>query len=148
MNVKVKIKPLDSRAIIPKYGTDFSAGADIYAVLDNDFEIIRPHESKLVHTYISLEIPTGYVGLIFSRSGIASKRGIAPSNKVGVIDSDYRGEIMISLHNHSEVDARIMNLERIAQIVIMPYIKADFVIADELETTERDDGGFGSTGYR
>lgn len=146
--MKVKIKMLDRRAIMPGYGTEFSAGADLHAVLDNEYEVIKAHESKLVHTYLSIEIPTGYVGLIFARSGIALKRGIAPSNKVGVIDSDYRGEIMISLHNHSDNDAEIYNLERVAQIAIVPYVKADFEISEELEPTKRNNGGFGSTGSR
>ena len=95
-----------------------------------------------------MEIPTGFAGLVYARSGIASKRGLAPANKVGVIDSDYRGEIMVALHNHSESVQTIENGERIAQLVVAPYITADFILSDELDDTDRGDGGFGSTGTK
>lgn len=141
----VRIKKLNNNAVIPTYGSQFAAGADLYAC-EGDGVVINPHETKLIHTGIAMEIPTGYAGLIYARSGIASKRGLAPANKVGVIDSDYRGEIMVALHNHSEDAQTIENGERIAQLVIAPYVVADFVLSDELDDTERGAGGFGSTG--
>lgn len=143
----VRIKKLDDNAIIPTYGSEFAAGADLYACTDVKVEI-APHETKLIHTGIAMEIPTGYAGLIYARSGIATKRGLAPANKVGVIDSDYRGEIMVALHNHSEQTQSIENGERIAQLVITPYITADFIESETLEETVRGDGGFGSTGKK
>ena len=109
---------------------------------------IEPGGTALIHIGIAVEIPDGYVGLIYARSGLATKRGLAPANKVGVIDSDYRGEVMVSLHNHSNVLAQIENGERIAQMVIVPFLKTEFVLSDELDDTERGAGGFGSTGKK
>lgn len=143
----VRIKKLDENAVVPTYGSPFAAGADLYACTGEAVEI-APHETKLIHTGIAMEIPTGYAGLVYARSGIASKRGLAPANKVGVIDSDYRGEIMVALHNHSEQVQKIENAERIAQLVIAPYVTADFIVSDELDDTERGAGGFGSTGKK
>ena len=143
----VRIKKLDEKATIPTYGSEFAAGADLYACLDGALTI-NPHETILVHTGVAMEIPTGFAGLIYARSGIASKRGLAPANKVGVVDSDYRGEIMVALHNHSAIPQTIENGERIAQLVIAPYVVADFVLSDELDDTERGAGGFGSTGKK
>ena len=143
--MKVKIKKLNENAIIPTYGTEYSAGADLYALLDSSVEI-APHETTFIHTGISVEIPEGYCGLIFARSGLASKRGLAPANKVGVIDADYRGEIMVTLHNHSEIIATVEPCERIAQLAILPFLKAEFEEVDELSDTVRGAGGFGSTG--
>ncbi len=144
--MKLKILKLNEKAVMPSYGSACAAGADLYSCEE---EIsFAPGETRLVHTGIAMEIPDGYVGLIYARSGIATKRGLAPANKVGVIDSDYRGEIMVALHNHSENISKIDAGERIAQIVIAPYIKADFIEADELDTTERGEGGFGSTGTK
>lgn len=145
--MKVRIKKLDERAVLPTYGTEYSAGADLYALLDAAIEI-QPHETKFVKTGISIEIPEGYCGLIFARSSLGAKRGLAPANKVGVIDADYRGEIMVTLHNHSEVTATVEPDERIAQLAIVPFLKADFELADELSDTVRGAGGFGSTGKR
>lgn len=140
----LKIKKLNENATTPTYGSDFAAGADLYSCED---EItILPGETRLIHTGIVMEIPEGYVGLIYARSGIATKRGLAPANKVGVIDSDYRGEVMVALHNHSSNPAKIEAKERIAQIVITPYLTVNFTEADSLENTERGSGGFGSTG--
>lgn len=141
----VRIKKLDDRAIIPTYGTEYSAGADLYALLDGEVEI-APHETLFVHTGISVEIPEGYCGLVFARSSMGAKRGLAPANKVGVIDADYRGEIMVTLHNHSEKTATVAPGERIAQLAIVPFLKAEFEETGELSTTERGAGGFGSTG--
>ena len=143
----VRIKKLDEKAVVPTYGSEFAAGADLYACLDAPLTI-NPHETILVHTGVAMEIPTGFAGLIYARSGIASKRGLAPANKVGVVDSDYRGEVMVALHNHSAVAQTIENGERIAQLVIAPYVVADFVLSDELDDTERGAGGFGSTGKK
>ena len=144
---KVALKKLNENAIIPTYGTEFSAGADLYA-LPGDKVIIPPHKTVLIHTGIALEIPEGYAGLIFARSGFATKRGLAPANKVGVIDADYRGEIMVALHNHSDIEAEVEGGERVAQLAIMPFLKAEFDLCDELSDTVRGGGGFGSTGTK
>jgi dUTP pyrophosphatase len=144
--VELKIKKLYENATIPSYGSACAAGADLYSCEgEMTFE---PGETKMVHTGIAMEIPDGYVGLIYARSGIATKRGLAPSNKVGVIDSDYRGEIMVSLHNHSNKTATIEAGERIAQIVITPYLTVNFIEVDSLDATQRGTGGFGSTGTK
>lgn len=143
--MKIYFKKLDHRAIIPTYGTSFSAGADLCAILDEPITI-KPNESILIHTGIATAIPNGYVGLVYARSGIACKRGLAPSNKVGVIDADYRGEIMVSLHNHSSVEQTIVPNERIAQMVITPFIHCEYEETNNLDDTERGSGGFGSTG--
>lgn len=142
-NTKVRLVKTDPNAIIPSYGTEFSAGADLYSLSE---AVIGAGETYVVHTGISLEIPEGLVGLVFARSGLATKRGLAPANKVGVIDSDYRGEIMVALHNHGDREQRIEKGERVAQLVLVPYITADFIETDTLENTERGQGGFGSTG--
>lgn len=143
--MKLYFKKLDDRAIVPTYGTDFSAGADLRAILDEPITI-KPGESALLHTGIAVAIPEGYVGLVYARSGIACKRGLAPSNKVGVIDADYRGEIMVSLHNHGTIDQTIDPDERIAQMVVAPFIHCEYEETDDLKNTERGTGGFGSTG--
>ena len=143
----VEFIKLDDNAIVPTYGTPYAAGADLYALPNGDIEI-KPGETVLVHTGIALQIPEGYGGFIFARSGIATKRGLAPANKVGVIDSDYRGEIMVSIYNHSNTLQTIGSGERVAQLVIMPYLKAEFMKVDSLEETKRAAGGFGSTGMK
>ena len=145
--MKVRLKKLYERATVPTYGTEYSAGADLYN-LAGETVTIPAHSTLLIHTGISAEIPEGYCGLIFARSGLASKRGLAPANKVGVIDADYRGEIMVALHNHSGVAQTIADGERIAQIVFAPYMTAEFTVADELSDTVRGIGGFGSTGTK
>ena len=144
---KINIKKLNENAVIPTYGSEFSAGADLYALSDEPI-VIAPHETVLVHTGVAMEIPTGYVGLVFARSGLATKRALAPANKVGVIDSDSRGEIMVALHNHGSEPKTVENGERIAQLVLVPYISADFNEVDELSDTVRGEGGFGSTGRK
>lgn len=143
--MKLCFKKLDPRATVPTYGSDLAAGADLRAVLDAPI-IIKPNESVLIHTGIAAAIPAGYVGLVYARSGIACKRGLAPSNKVGVIDADYRGEIMVSLHNHGTTEQTIDPDERIAQMVITPFIHCEYEETDNLDDTERGTGGFGSTG--
>ncbi len=143
----VCIKLLNEKAILPTYGSIDAAGADLYANIETT-ETIEPGETKLIKTGVAMAIPKGLVGLVFARSGLASKRGLAPANKVGVIDADYRGEIMVALHNHSNIPQSIEVNERIAQIAFVPYIKGNFEIVDDLEETIRGAGGFGSTGTK
>ena len=145
--MQVKIKKLDPRAKLPTYGTEFSAGADLYNMEGCDL-VIKPHSTVMVKLGFAIEIPEGYAGLVFARSGLASKRGIAPANKVGVVDSDYRGEWMVALHNHTESEVTVEGGERIAQLCIVPFLKAEFEEAEELSETERGGGGFGSTGKK
>ena len=147
MKQLVNIKKLKPNAIIPTYGSQYAAGADLYAALETDVTI-NSGETLLIPTGISMEIPVGFAGLIYARSGIASKRGLAPANKVGVIDSDYRGEVMVALHNHSNIPQTVAKDERIAQLVIAPFLTAEFNEVDELDSTERGEGGFGSTGTK
>ena len=141
----IRFVRLHENAIVPSYGTKSSAGADLYLYAESDV-VIEPGETVLVHTGIAMEIPEGYAGLVFARSGLATKRNLAPANKVGLIDSDYRGEIMIPLHNHGSKAQTLSPGERVAQIVFMPYLCADFVEAETLSDTARGLGGFGSTG--
>lgn len=143
--MKVKIKKLNAEAIIPTYGSPYSAGADLYACIENDITI-EPNKTVLIKTGLAMELSQCYVALIYARSGLATKRGLAPANKVGVVDSDYRGEIMVALHNHSTEPQVVAKGERIAQMVITPYITAQFEEAEELSSTVRGEGGFGSTG--
>ncbi len=145
MKYKVNLKKLRPDAVIPTYGTEFAAGADLYACMDETVEI-KPGETQFIHTGIALEIPDGLVGLVYARSGMACKKGVAPANKVGVIDSDYRGEIMVALFNHSKNALTVSKGERIAQLVLTPYITAEFIETDSLKESVRGDGGFGSTG--
>ena len=144
--MNLKIKKLSDKAVIPTYGSEYAAGADLYSC---EGELtFAPGETKMVHTGLAMQIPVGYVGLIYARSGIATKRGLAPANKVGVIDSDYRGEIMVALHNHSSEPQTIAAGERIAQMVIAPYLTVNYVETDTLDDTDRGTGGFGSTGTK
>ena len=143
----MKIKKLNENAIIPTYGTEYSAGADLYACTEEDITI-NSGETKLIKTGIAIEIPVGYAGFIYARSGLASKKGLAPANKVGVIDADYRGEIMVALYNQSNEPQVIAAKERIAQLVIAPFLKVEFEEVDELTETVRGAGGFGSTGTK
>lgn len=145
--MKIKIKKLNENATIPTYGSLYAAGADLYACIEED-TVIKSGETKLIKTGLAIELPIGYAAFIYARSGLASKRGLAPANKVGVIDCDYRGEIMVALHNHSEVQQTVAKGERVAQMVIAPYITAEFTEVDELSDTARGDGGFGSTGTK
>ena len=144
-HVSVKLQKLNENAIVPKYGTRFSAGADLYSC-EGKAVTVEPHQTVFIHTGIAIEIPDGLVGLVYARSGLASKRSLAPANKVGVIDCDYRGEIIVSLHNHSDEPQTIEDKERVAQLVLTPYFVADFEEVDALSDTERGQGGFGSTG--
>ena len=141
----VRVKILKEGAKLPTYGTAEAAGADLYACLPEKLTI-APGETAFVPTGIALEVPKGCAGLIYARSGMACKRGLAPANKVGVVDSDYRGEIIVALHNHGKDSQTIENGERVAQFVITPVLTPVYEIAQELSDTHRDQGGFGSTG--
>lgn len=143
----VKIKKLNDKATVPSYGSPYAAGADLYACTDGDVTI-APHSTVMIPTGFAMELPEGYAGFIYARSGLASKKGLAPANKVGVVDCDYRGEVKVALHNHGEKPQTIAAGERIAQLVVAPYITAVFEEADELSETVRGEGGFGSTGRK
>lgn len=144
--MNIKFKKLNEKAVVPTYGTEYSAGADLYACIEEPSVVIEPGETVLIPTGLAMEIPEGFAGLIYARSGLATKRGIAPANKVSVIDSDYRGEIRIPLHNHSALPVTIDVAERIAQIIFTPYLRGIFEESNSLSDTERGVGGFGSTG--
>ncbi len=143
----IPIKLLDHRAKLPLYGTDGAAGADLYALTDSPV-IILPGQTALIHTGLALSIPPGYVGLVCARSGLATKQGLAPANKVGIIDADYRGELMVSLYNQSGEARTVNHGERIAQLVVVPYLTAQFQPVNDLDDTARGLRGFGSTGLR
>ena len=144
----VKVKKLDDRAILPTYGSAYAAGADLYALIEGESLTIGAGETILVSTGLSVEIPEGYVGLIYARSGLATKKGLAPANKVGVIDSDYRGEVKVALFNQSGKEQTVAAGERVAQLVIAPYLAVEYQQAEELSDTARGAGGFGSTGNK
>ena len=143
----INFKKTHPRAIAPQYGSTLAAGADLRVITDTPI-IIPPHKTEFCHTGIAAAIPEGYVGILAARSGIACKKDLAPANKVGIIDADFRGEIMVALHNHGETPRRIEDGERIAQLLIMPAFQVSFLEADKLEDTERGEGGFGSTGNK
>ena len=147
MNFELKIKKLSENATVPVYSSEFAAGADLYACEEGEITI-PAGKTVLVHTGIAMAIPEGYVGLIFARSGLATKRGLAPANKVGVIDADYRGEIMVALHNHTDAVAIVEGGERVAQLAIVPFLKAELCEVESLSDTVRGEGGFGSTGTK
>lgn len=147
MKTVVKFKKLSEKAIAPTYGSAFAAGADLYALAEED-TVLLSGMTEMIHTGICAEIPEGYMGLVFARSGLASKKGLAPANKVGVIDSDYRGEIMVAMRNESNTARVVAPGERVAQLVIVPYMAVDFEEVDELSETDRGTGGFGSTGSK
>ena len=143
----MKIKRLNDIATIPTRGSSKAAGYDLYSASEFDIGIPR-HETVKIDTGIAVEIPEGYFGAIFARSGLATKKGLRPANAVGVIDSDYRGPLVVALHNDSNIAQYIGAKERIAQLVIIPYKEVEFEEVDELENTDRGDGGFGSTGNK
>lgn len=142
---KIQFTKLHKNAHVPVYGTEFAAGADLYACLEEPVTVAAG-TTAFIPTGISMAIPEGLVGLIYARSGLACKKGVAPANKVGVIDSDYRGEIIVALHNHSADDFCIESGERVAQMVIAPYYFAEYEEVESLDDTARGSGGFGSTG--
>lgn len=143
----VRFQKLDPRAVAPTYGSEDAAGADLRAVLDAPLTL-APGETAFFGTGLAVEIPRGYVGLVYARSGLACKRGLAPANKVGVIDADYRGEIKVALHNHSDAPQTVEPGERIAQMVVAPFLPAAYEEAASLTETDRGEGGFGSTGRK
>lgn len=142
---EIKIKKLNNNAILPKRGSEYAAGYDLYACITSPV-IIAPHQTVKIGTGLAMELPRGYFGAIFARSGLATKSGLRPANCVGCCDEDYRGEYIIALHNDTDIPQTINPLERIVQLVVMPYLSVDFIEVDELNDTERGDGGFGSTG--
>ena len=142
---KIKVRLLRPGAKLPTYGTEYSAGADLYACLEEDI-VIAPGETKKIPTGIAMEIPVGCAGLIYARSSMGTKKGLAPANKVGVVDSDYRGEFMVFLHNHSAEPRTVSHGDRVAQLVVTPVFTPGFEETDELTDTARGAGGFGSTG--
>lgn len=141
----IQIKKLSNTAIVPTKGSKYAAGLDLYADLKEAIQV-NPGDTLKVPTGIAMSIPNGLFGAIYARSGLATKQGLAPANKVGVIDSDYRGEIVVVLYNQSPIPQVVHPGDRIAQIVIQPYIDYEIDIVDELDETERGEGGFGSTG--
>ena len=141
----IKVKRIRDKAILPTFGSSGAAGADLYACLDQDITV-APGETAFIPTGLSMMIPVGTAGLIYARSGMACKRGLAPANKVGVIDSDYRGEFIVVLHNHGSQPQKVSHGERIAQLVITPVFTPGFLEVEELNDTLRGSGGFGSTG--
>ena len=143
--MRIKIKKLRESARIPTRGSAHAAGYDLYACLEND-AVIPAHGTAMIGTGLSVAVPEGYFGAVFARSGLASKQGLRPANCVGVCDSDYRGEYIVALHNDSEESRCVKDGERIAQLVVIPYLSVEFDEVDELDETERGAGGFGSTG--
>lgn len=141
----IRVKKLHPAAKLPTYGSTEAAGADLYACLEETVTI-APGESVFIPTGIAMEVPVGCAGLIYARSGLACKRGLAPANKVGVVDSDYRGQIVVVLHNHGKQEQTVANGERIAQMVITPVLTPPYMQVDELTDSDRGSGGFGSTG--
>ena len=147
--VDVHIKKLDERAVIPEKGTDRSSGFDLYAIIDDQVgTVIKPGETAIIHTGIAIETPDGYFGAVAARSGISIKRGLRPANCVGVIDPDYRGEVLVGIHNDSNRVELIEDGERIAQLIFIPYLDVNFIEVDELDSTERGEGRLGSTGRK
>ena len=141
----MRVKKVRPNAVIPTYGSAEAAGADLYACLEADV-VIEPGKTVFVPTGIAMAVPRGYAGLIYARSSMGAKRGLAPANKVGVIDSDYRGEVMVALHNHGTEIQTVCHGERIAQLLVAPVLAPAFEECDELDETARGAGGFGSTG--
>ena len=142
---KVGVKKLRPGAVLPSFGSREAAGADLYACLEESVAI-APGKTVFIPTGLAMALPMGYVGLVYARSGLACKQDLAPANKVGVIDSDYRGEFMIALHNHGSETRIVANGDRIAQLVIQPYLAVSFEEQEDLDQTQRGQGGFGSTG--
>ncbi len=144
--IKIQVKKLREEAALPSSGSKYAAGYDLYACTGKGSVEIAPHSTAMVGTGLSIAVPEGYFGAIFARSGLAAKQGLRPANCVGVCDSDYRGEYIVALHNDSDIPRSINDGERIAQLVVMPYLAVEFEEAEELDSTQRGAGGFGSTG--
>ena len=147
MKFDLRIKKLRDNAQMPTYGSEYAAGADMYAAIE-EAVTIQPNETKFIPTGLAFEIPEGYAGFIYARSGLACKKGLAPANKVGVVDADYRGEVMVALHNHGTEAQTVESGERIAQMIIAPFVTVNYIFSDELDDTVRGAGGFGSTGRK
>lgn len=145
MNREIKVKKLKENAKLPTYGSDYAAGADLYACIETPV-VIEPHATAKIGTGISMELPHGYWGGIFARSGLATKQSLRPANCVGICDEDYRGEYIVALHNDSDEIKIVEPNERIAQLVLLPYEQYNFTETDKLSETVRGVGGFGSTG--
>lgn len=143
--MKIKIKKLTDTAVIPTRGSEYAAGYDLYADIKEPVAI-KPHETAKIGTGLAFEIPDGYFGAIFARSGLATKQGLRPANCVGVCDSDYRGEYIVAIHNDSDEERTIQPKDRMGQLVVMPYLAVEFEEVEELGETARGEGGFGSTG--
>ena len=143
--MNMRIKKLRENATIPTYGSADAAGADLYACLEAAVTI-EPGKTVFIPTGLAMEVPKGYAGLIYARSSMGTKRGLAPANKVGVVDSDYRGEVMVALHNHGAEAQTVAQGERIAQLLVTPVLAPAFIECDDLSDTARGTGGFGSTG--
>ncbi len=143
--MEIKLKKLNDSAKIPERGSDFAAGYDLFANISEELQIL-PHETKMIGTGISCAIPEGYFGGVFARSGLSSKEGLRPANCVGVIDADYRGEVKVALHNDSETIRTVLPDQKIAQLVVVPFLTVEFSEVPELDDTDRGEGGFGSTG--
>lgn len=144
--MKIQIKKLDPRAVIPSSGSAYAAGYDLYACIDGGSVEIAPHSTAMVGTGLAIAVPEGYFGAVFARSGLAAKQSLRPANCVGVCDSDYRGEYTVALHNDGDAAQTVRHGERIAQLVVLPYMSIDFEECDSLPETARGTGGFGSTG--
>ena len=144
--IKIKFKKLNENAVTPTFGSEYAAGADLYSAEEEI--VINPNETAFIGTGIACAIPKYMVGLVFARSGLACKKGLAPANKVGVIDSDYRGEIKVALHNHGKEPQTVLKGERVAQMVIMDYHPCAYIESESLDETKRGEGGFGSTGRK
>ena len=142
---KIAVKKLREGALLPTFGSAQAAGADLYACLEEPVTI-QPGQTAFIPTGLAMELPRGYAGLIYARSGLACKRGLAPANKVGVVDSDYRGEFIVALHNHGTQPQTISHGERIAQLVVTPVLIPEYIEVETLSETDRGAGGFGSTG--
>ncbi len=145
--MKIAFVKLRENAVVPSYGSRSAAGADLYAAIDERITL-APGETRLIPHGIAMAIPEGYAGFIYARSGLATRRNLAPANKVGVVDADYRGELMTPIHNHGSAPAVIEPGERVAQLVVAPVVNAELIETDALDETERGAGGFGSTGTR
>ncbi|MBQ1902166.1 MAG: dUTP diphosphatase [Lachnospiraceae bacterium] len=143
--MRIEIKKLQDSAILPERGSVSAAGYDLFACMESDV-VIKPHETKMIGTGLAAAIPEGYFGGIFARSGLSSKEGLRPANCTGVVDADYRGEIKVALHNDSEIERIVIVGEKIAQLVVLPFLSVEFDEVDTLSETQRGTGGFGSTG--
>lgn len=146
--MKIRIKKLKETAKLPTSGSALAAGYDLYACMEADSAILPPHDTVMIGTGVAVAVPEGYFGGIFARSGLAAKQNLRPANCVGVVDSDYRGELKVALHNDSDQERRVENGDRIAQLVVLPYLSLEFEEVEELDETERGEGGFGHTGRK